>query len=124
MTIIDGKILNILTKTKSSLACPIFGATPQKFINIKESRSKEFTPKPKTLQYGTCPLHSWIEFFECILHISSRHGIEKWQVRDENRQVFNEREEEVQQRFWETMSLVVDKPKTYSSGSTNDGNTA
>ena len=58
------------------------------------------------------------------MHISYRHGIEKWQVRDENRQVFNERKQEVQQRFWETMSLLVDKLKANSSGSTNDGNTA
>ena len=57
ITLIDGKILNILTDTKSSQACPICGATPQKFINIKEFRSKEFTPKPKT-QYGISPLHS------------------------------------------------------------------
>ena len=30
----------------------------------------------------------------------------------------------MQQRFWETMSLLVNKPKANSSGSTNDGNTA
>ena len=47
--LIDGKFLNILTDTKSSQACPICRATPQKFINIKEFRSKKFTPKPKTL---------------------------------------------------------------------------
>ena len=58
MTLIDGKILNILTDTKSSQACYIYGATLQKFINIKEFRSKEFTPKPKTIQYGISPLHS------------------------------------------------------------------
>ena len=69
-------------------------------------------------------MHSWILFFECILHISYRHGIEKWQVRDENRQVFNEQKQEVQQRFWKTMSLLVDKAKANSSGSTNDGKTA
>ena len=124
MTLIGGKILNILTDTKLSQACPVCGATPQQFINIKEFRSKEFTPKPKTLQYEISRLHSWIRFFECILHISNRHSIEKWQVRDENRQVFNERKQEVQQRFWETMSLLVDNPKANSSGSTNDGKTA
>ena len=64
MTLIDGKILNILTDTKSSQACPICGATPQKFINIKEFRSKEFTPKPKTIRYRISPLHSRIRFFE------------------------------------------------------------
>ena len=72
MTLIDSKILNILTDTKPNQACPICGATPQKFINIKEFRSKEFAPKPKSLQYGISPLHSWIRFFECILHISYR----------------------------------------------------
>ena len=70
MTLIDGKILNILFDTKSSQACFICGATPLKFINIKEFRSKEFTPKPKTVQYGISPLYSWIQFFERILHIS------------------------------------------------------
>ena len=69
-------------------------------------------------------MHPWIRFFECILHISYRHGIEKWQVRGENRQVFNERKQEVQQRFWETMSLLVDKPKANCSGSKKDENTA
>ena len=44
MTLIDGKILNILTNTKSNQACPICGVTLQKFINIKEFRSKEFIP--------------------------------------------------------------------------------
>ena len=94
MTLIDCKILNILTNTKSSQACPICGATPQKFINIKEFRSKEFKPKPKSLQYGKNQLHSWIRFFECIVHISYRHAIEKWQVRDENRQLFIKRKQE------------------------------
>ena len=41
MTLIDGKTLNILIDTKSRQACPIYGATPQKFINIKEFRSEE-----------------------------------------------------------------------------------
>ena len=58
------------------------------------------------------------------MHISYRHSIEKWQVRDENRQVFDERKQEVQQRFWETMRSLVDKPKANSSGSTNDRNIA
>ena len=40
MTLIDNKILNILSDTKSSQACTICRATPQKFINIKEYRSK------------------------------------------------------------------------------------
>ena len=125
MTQIDGKILNILTDTnQAKLNQAICGATPLKFLNIQEFRSKEYTPKLKTLQYGISPLHSWIQFFECILHLLYRHGIEKWQIQDKNRQVFNEQKQEVQQHFWETMSLLVDKPKANSSGSTNNENMA
>ena len=53
MMLIDGKILNILTYTKLSQACPICGATPQKFINIKEFRSKEFTQSQSSNLYNT-----------------------------------------------------------------------
>ena len=69
-------------------------------------------------------MHSWIRFFECILNISYIHGIEKWELRDEYRQILNERKEEVLRRFWEIMSLLVDKPKANCGGITNDGNHA
>ena len=39
MTLIDGKILNILTDTKSSQVFPICGATHLKFIDTKKLRS-------------------------------------------------------------------------------------
>lgn len=125
MILIDGTILNILTETKSNQACPICGAAPQKFANTTDFKCNEFTLKPNSLQYGISPLHSWIRFFKCILHISYRIGLKKWQVRgEENRKLLHERKQEVQQRFWENMSLHVDKPKANGSGNTNDGNTA
>jgi len=73
MTLIDGKILNILTGNKCSQSCPICGATPQKFAKVEDLRSEVFEPKPNTLQYGISPLHAWIRFFECIIHISYRY---------------------------------------------------
>ena len=125
MTLIDGKVLNILTGTKSNQACPICGSTPIQFRNITNFDEPAFCPKPNTLQYGISPLHSWIRFFECILHISYRSDIKKWQVRGEiEKQQLKEQKNEVQKKFWEKMHLHVDCPKSNGSGSTNDGNTA
>jgi len=55
MTLIDGKVLNILTGTKSSQSCPICGATPKLFLMTKDMNAKIFKPRPETLQYGVSP---------------------------------------------------------------------
>lgn len=126
MTLIDGKVLNVLTNTKSSQSCPICGATPKQFLEVKDFKTtKIFTPKPNTLNYGISPLHSWIRFFECILHISYRCDIQEWQIRGaENKKRLNDKKKLIQERFFTDMHLHVDKPKANGFGSTNDGNTA
>lgn len=103
------RFLNVLTGTKSSQACPIYGSTPKKTFNFT---SPVFDPKPNTLQYGISPLHAWIRLFECILHISYRIHIKTWQVRDatEN-ELFKQRKLQIQDRFWKQMGLHVDKTK-------------
>ena len=89
MTLIDGKILNILTGTKSNQACPICGATPHDFVKVQQFKTAElFKAKPNTLQYGISPLHAWIRFFECIVHISYRYDLCKWQIRGTSKRKF------------------------------------
>ncbi|KAF2903590.1 hypothetical protein ILUMI_02597 [Ignelater luminosus] len=60
MTLIDGKILNILIDTKSFQACPICKAKLSELKNITDFDSKIFSPKPGTLEYSISPLHTWI----------------------------------------------------------------
>lgn len=125
MTLIDGKVLNALTDTKSSQACPICGATPKTFQSTTNFSSPVFKARPHTLQYGISPLHAWIRFFECILHIAYRIELRTWQVRGEAQKItFRQRKLEIQKRFWEQMGLNIDKPKANGSGTTNDGNTS
>lgn len=124
MTLIDGKTLATLTNTKSSQACQICGATPADFLKISDFRSVKFMPKSDSLQYGISPLHCWIRFLECILHIAYRIELKVWQIRGESRkQVVALRKTLVQKKFYENLGLHVDKPKQ-NYGSTNDGNTA
>lgn len=124
MTLIGGKVLNILTNTKSSQACPICGAKPTQFQS-EQFDSKTFQSREHTLQYGISPLHSWIRLFECILHIGYRIDIQIWQIRgDKNKEKFQKRKQQIQQKFWERLSLHVDKPRANGHGSSNDGNTS
>lgn len=83
LTLIDGKVLNILTNTKSSQSCPICKSTPKNFNDFQNisGQTNKFLPDPNSLQYGISPLHAWIRSFECCLHIAYRINIKKWQVR-------------------------------------------
>lgn len=119
-TMIDGKVCNAVTGTASSQKCYLCGATP-KFMN---DESREFTPNSDNFSYGLSTLHAWIRCFECLLHISYRLDVKKWQLRDAADKInVKQRSVAIQSRFKNEMGLIVDKPKP-GYGNTNDGNTA
>lgn len=121
MTLIDGKVLNILTGTKSSQLCPIWGAKPNQFLNTTNFFSIDFQIN---LQYGTSPLHAWIRFLELILKLSYRAEMDVWRVKEADKVVVSLRKDYIQRRLWAELGLVVDKPKQKGSGNSNDGNNA
>lgn len=124
LTILDGTVLNYITDTKSFFTCPVCGAKPSDFLSIRDFKSKLFQPKPDRIKYGISPLHFWIRLFECILHISYRIDIKHWSIRGNDKEKLKVRKAEIQQRFWEKLSLHVDKSIPGGSGNTNDGNTS
>lgn len=125
MTLIDGKVLNILSGTNSCQCCSICGAKPTQFLTTKNIRSDIFQVKSDALQYGVSPLHAWIRFMEFVLKISYKLEIQKWRAttaKDKEKVLL--RKHTIQKRFFDEMGLLVDKPKQNGFGSTNDGNTA
>jgi len=127
MTLIDGKVLNIITGTKSMQSCPICQATPKQFNNLENIKCETeiFLPNPKSLQYGISPLHCWIRFLECCLHISYRLNVKVWQMRGQDlKDEYARRKKKIQMILWNKLGLKVDKPKAGGSGTSNDGNTA
>jgi len=40
----------------------------------------KFEVKEESLKFGLSTLHAWIQFFECLLHISYRLEIKTWSV--------------------------------------------
>lgn len=120
LTMVDGKVCNALTDTSSAQKCFICGATPK----LMNDESREYTVNADNLVFGLSTLHAWIRCFECLLHISYRLDIKKWQARSESDKAsVKQRSEDIKKRFKTEMGLIVDKPKP-GSGNTNDGNTA
>lgn len=121
-TIIDGKVCNAVTSTASTQRCYLCGATSKDFNKIDEVKQKEVDATK--LRFGLSALHAWIRFFECLLHLSYKCVIGKWQARGEDdKKMVAENKKIIQEKFKLQMGLVVDHPKP-GYGSTNDGNTA
>ena len=123
LTMVDGKVCNAITCTKSSQRCLVCGATPKEMNNIDEVLKR--TVDPTTFRFGLSVLHAWIRFFECLLHVSYRLDFEKWQRHaPEDKQKAEVKKAAVQREFRSQMGLLVDQPKPGGSGTSNDGNTA
>jgi hypothetical protein len=121
-TMVNGKVCNSMTDTRSAQICYICGAKPTEVNNLSKVYSK--TPNVKHYSYGLSVLHSWIRFMECCLHISYRLTIKVFQVRgDNNKKVVAERKKIIIDELRQKLGILVDQPKP-GFGSTNDGNTA
>jgi len=140
LTMVDGKVCNALTGTKSTQRCYICGATPKSMNNLKQIFPENVIPN---YSFGLSPLHALIRSFECLIHIAYRLDIQKWRVTKYNtneniigdddhdeeeksesdRQIMIKRKKEIQYQFKTQLGLNVDKPKQ-GFGCTNDGNTA
>lgn len=65
LTMIDGKVLNEITNTTSTLKCAICKKSQKDFQNIDEPISSEYN-----YEYGISPLHARIRCMEFILKLA------------------------------------------------------
>ncbi|KAK4871438.1 hypothetical protein RN001_016456 [Aquatica leii] len=75
-------------------------------------------------QFGMSTLYAWIRFFECLINLSYKLPLQKWQARGaKNKEIIDIRKHETRQKFKSELGLIIDKPKP-GYGSSNNGNTA
>ena len=102
MTMVDGKVVNTLTETRSAQTCSMCGVTPKNVNDLDAVRRLPVT----NLEYGLSSLHCWIRVYEALLHISYRLPFKQWQLRkEEHRQAARQAKADVQQRMLDTMGL-------------------
>lgn len=126
LTMIDGKVANAITDTKSNWQCNICGKKNSEF----QETSDEPPNNENALKYGISPLHARIRFMEYCLHLGydnkyrSSPGNMNIAVKN-NTDLHDMRKEEktrIQNEF-KKQGLIIDKP-LHGYGSSNDGNTA
>jgi len=120
-TMVDGKVCNAATHTKSTLRCYICGATSSEFNKLSKTKPS----KQENLSFGLSLLHARIRFLESILHVAYKLPVKKWNVRltAAESEMVKERKKEIQEQFRSQLGLLVDAPKA-NFGNTNDGNTS
>lgn len=127
LTMIDGKVANAITDTKSYWECSLCGDKRSEFSDLW----KERTINEEAASFGISPLHARIRFLEYFLHIaydlkySNTPESKPGTVRN-NDLLHSMRESEkkrIQEEFKSQMGLQIDKP-LIGHGNTNDGNTA
>lgn len=121
MTMVDGKVCNAATGTKSTSRCYICGATSKDFNKLDYSREVNFA----ALEFGISVLHARIRIFECILHLAYKLQVKKYMGRKskEEKDLEEQTKKEIQKRFRTETGLIIDMPKS-NFGNTNDGNTS
>lgn len=82
LTMVDGKAVNAITNNPSQKVCNICHASPLQMNKKQEIKSLE-TDKV-ALNYSLSALHAYIRCFECILHISYRLPIKRWDIRGDD----------------------------------------
>ncbi|GBO30242.1 hypothetical protein AVEN_141673-1 [Araneus ventricosus] len=81
-----------------------------------------FPENPDTLKFSLSTLHTFIRFFESILHLSFKTPIQKWQTRsEEDKRIVRDIKNNIQRKFKDELGLLVDIPKQ-DFGTSNDGN--
>lgn len=122
MTMVDGKVCNSVTSTKFAQKCYVCGATSSQMNDIERCVLRFINED--SLQYGLSILHAWIRFYEYFLHVSYRLEIRKWQARGNDPDLMKIRKQCIQKQFRIKMGLIVDKPRSGGSGTSNDENSA
>lgn len=122
LTMVDGKVCNSLADNKSSQSCYICKAKPTQMNLLDVIKQKPCNED--YYAFGLSTLHCWIRFLECILHLSYKIPIKKWQARGpEDQKIVEATKKKIQNNIKEKLGLKVDIPKQ-GTGTTNDGNTA
>lgn len=120
-TMVDGKICNSISGTKSSLKCYLCDASSKDFNNLENIGRRSINND--YVSFGISVLHAWIRLFESLLHLSYKLPTLSWRLSSENKNLVERTKKDIQEQFKIQLGLIVDKPKP-GFGNSNDGNVA
>lgn len=119
-TIIDGKILNILTGTGSQ-TCPFCKKNPNDFNILENLNNIDFYANPENLIFGCQPLHAIINTFNGLLHISYKKEIMAWRSNKGTKKRVDDRKKKILEQLEKSFGIKFDKPRSGGSGTSTTG---
>lgn len=90
LSMLDGKVCNVLTENKSAQRCYICKATSTEMNSNMEHRQ----PDRNIYEFGISSLHAYIRTMECLLNISYRMEFKAWQARGPQMQQMKKKRKE------------------------------
>lgn len=121
LSMIDGKICNSLSGTRSALRCYLCQATSKDFNDI--DKMVDLPISRQYLHLGVSVLHAWIRFFEFLLHVAYKIPTQEWRKSKEMEEILKQNKLRIQAAFRAEFGIKIDKPKP-GYGNTNTGNIA
>lgn len=106
MTMIDGKVANIIADVPSSATCPICLAKPSEMNNLDLVATKPI--REDIYKLGISSLHMKIRCMECILHISYNLDFQRWKAHKEFKGQQEAKRNFTRQEFREQTGLLID----------------
>ena len=117
-TMIDGKVMNVVTGTRSAQNCPFCGATPTQMRNM--NMIGKFKVKNNVFEFSIQPMHSTMNTVKNLYNISYREGINKQQIRKEDDKTkFKETKKEVQERMRDAFHVRINEPRSGGAGTSD-----
>lgn len=122
MTMVDGKICNIVTGNRSTQTCYLCKKRPSKTSDDVVNNPVEVIDKD-FLEHGISPLHCRIRCMEHLLQIAYKLPFGGDYKKSTMEGEYKEIKQKIQAQFREKLGIKVDMPRQ-GFGTTNDGNTA
>jgi hypothetical protein len=120
LSMIDGRVIKVLTRTRSFMQCPICNALPNDMNVLQNLENGKFNPINKAIRHTIAPLHTIMNVMLCLYHLACRKGIKKWRVMsDEDKLLYEENRLEYRQKLWDEFKVRFDEPSKGGGNSMN-----
>lgn len=121
LTMIDGKVCTVLTRTKSFAQCPVCNAKPLDMNKIENLTNGKFMMQEKAIKHTVSPLHSVINFVRALFNIACRKNINSWRVPQNKRETFKSNRLRYKQALWDHFGVHFDEPRQGGTASSTTG---
>lgn len=126
-TVINPTMVSAITANNVGNSCHICCSKPDPFDQRQLNAAALQAPSavnPESFKHILSPLHAWVISFECLIHLACFLPQGSWNNRTDIATRVTQRKTDIQRGFKNELGLVVDKPRSGVTVSTNEANTA